>query len=649
MPRGRHIGILFLLLSLVLAGLILTDGLPHLRGPAPGTSEWYWPYLLRPFARWWPSILAGIAISLVGGWWLRRDDGRDDSWLLVSLACLSLALQLGLVYADRPHVGAELVDRTLSKASSGYLATAGEIDNLGEALRRYPELMPTFDNDHARTHPPGFIIAHWLTDHVLRRFPRLTEALARPATYWRCTDLWVLARPPSTAAALWLWSWLPPLLAALTVIPAYALSRRWYEPKIARLAALLAATLPALLLFVPTPDQIFAFLAALSLFLLISGLRHMRWGAVLTAGLIVSLMSFLSLGNVAWAALLSAYGVWWLLWPGEASEALRQEPRRWGMLLLFGMGAAVLWLFYWAGWGVAPWVVARAGLAQHYELVTSIRRYDWWLFYNLVDLFLFAGPPVAVGLVWRAGAAVRGRREHITEDGRLAILLLALLLAINLAGSTRGEVGRLWLVFMPAAAVVAGGVLGRRLGGWKGMWLLLVAQLILVLSIGLGWRPFYAVILPVERPAIATAAPPTYLDVAFPTPDDREIRLASLNVPRTVAEPGAAIEATLYWRANGPTLRPYTVFLQLLDDSGALIAQVDRWPAAGQWPSTCWVGGETIADPYVLDVPDDIAPGRYRLVTGLYDAGSGGRLVATDGRDAIELAEITIDSQRDPQ
>lgn len=271
MPRGRLISVLFLAVSLVLAGLILTDVWPVLRGPAPETSEWYWPHLLRPFARWWPSVLAGSALLGVSAWWLQRTDDRAARPLAL-LVLLSLALQLALHYADRPNVGAELVDRTLSKASNGYLATAGEIDDLKDALRRFPELMPAFDNDHARTHPPGFIAAMWLTDHALRRAPALAETLARPATYWRCTDLWVLARTPATAASLLLWSWLPPIMAALTVLPVYHLSRKWHSTRAARLAALLATTLPALLIFVPTPDQIFACLAALSLFLLVIGL-----------------------------------------------------------------------------------------------------------------------------------------------------------------------------------------------------------------------------------------------------------------------------------------------------------------------------------------------------------------------------------------
>lgn len=642
MPRGRRlIGVLFLLLSFILAGLILTDALPILRGPAPETSEWYWPYLLRPLDGWWPALLAGTLLILVGGWWLRREEERAGLPLLI-LVVVNLALQLGLIYADRPNIGAELVDRTLSKASNGYLATAGEIDDLNEALRHFPDLMPTFDNDHARTHPPGFIAAHWLTDHALREFPAVADILARPATYWRCTDLWVLSRSPSTAASLFIWAWIPPLLAALTVIPGYRLSRRWFDPLPARLATLLVATLPALLVFVPTPDQIFACLSLLSLLWLVAGLEEKRSATVLLSGLVVSLMSFLSLGNVAWGALLGGYILWWMLANWSKRGDSLTGARFWALPALFVTGAAVFWMVYWVGWGVAPWTIARVGLAQHYELVTSLRRYDWWLASNLVDFLIFAGPPVVVGLFWRAVSVIRRPRDRHADDGRITILLVLLLLVINLAGSTRGEVGRLWLVFMPTAAVVAGGVFGNRFNDRRSVWLLLVAQVVLVLSVGLAWRSLYAVILPVQRPVLGAAVPSSRTDLAFAVTADQAIRLTGYDLPLSTVGPGDVIDLTLYWQSHEPTLRPYTIFVQLLDTSGAIIAQQDRWPVDSQWPTTCWASGEVVPDRYLIAIPPDAVPGTYSLVTGLYDAVSGSRLRLTDGIDNFPVAEILV-------
>lgn len=642
MPRGRLIGSLFLLTSFILAVLILTDVWPYLRGPAPETSEWYWPYHLRPLLRWWPSVMIGLGVVVVGWWWLDRDDDRA-AWPLTTLVLLNLGLQLALVYADRPAVGAELVDRTLSKASNGYVATAAEIDDLDDALRRFPELMATFDNEHARTHPPGFVAAHWLTERALRAAPSLAETLARPPTLWRCTDLWVLARPPETAATLLVWAWLPPLLASLTVIPTYKLARRWTGARPAQLAALLTSMLPALSIFVPTPDQIFAFLGMWSLLLLVIGLQESRRGMVIAAGLIVSLMTLLSLGNAAWAGLLGVYAVMWTMWPTSMARTTVLARKSLGeIVVVFGLSVASLWLIYWIVWGVAPWTIAQVGLGQHYELVTSLRRYDWWLGYNILDFFLFAGPPVFVGLLWRVVESVRKKDIFENDAGRMALLLVLMLAGINLAGSTRGEVGRLWLLFMPVAAVVAGGFYARRWPERSGLWLIVVAQLIIVLSIGLGWRSFYAVILPVEQPEMTILEPERSLDVSFITPDGRSITLIGFNPPQTIFAQNEVLSLSLIWRADGPTLRPYTVFMQLLDPSGSIVTQQDRWPVEGRWPPTCWRAGEAIADPYVLTLPPGTQPGGFSLVTGLYDSSTGQRLRTVDGQDFIQLVDVLV-------
>lgn len=639
MPRGRIVALCFVLLAVALAVVIVSDVWPGLRGPAPGTSEWYWPHLVRPFTRWWPALLASAALLTFGARWLRQD-ARRDRWPAPGvLVLIGLALQLALIYADRPNVGAELVDRTLSKASSGYLATAGEINDLGAALRDFPALMPTFDNDHARTHPPGFIVLHWLTDHALRRVPRLAETLARPTTFWRCTDLWILSRPPATAAALFLWSWVPPLLAAVTCLPALALGRRWSGSTGARSSALLVATLPALLVFSPTPDQIFAFLSLASLWMLIKGLQEGRWAWLVVAGLVASLMTMLSLGNAAWAALLGLFALWYIISKSASGGVRFSSVRAWAPLLWLGLGTISLWLVYWIGWGVEPWSVAQVGLSQHYELVTSIRRYDWWLGYNLVDMLVFAGPPVVAGFLWLVVTALRPNDSRRSDVGRLALILASVLLAIHVAGSTRGEVGRLWLVFMPLAAVIAAVQFTAAWRDRAAIWLLLAAQVILALAIGLGWRPFYAVILPVERPEM----PPISEHVtsrrdAFLTPDGLTMTLLGAVAPDAMS--GETLPMTLIWGSDGPTLRPYTVFAQLLGDQG-LAAQHDGWPVKGRWPTTCWLPDETIVDVFAISLPGSMARGEYRLVIGLYDATTGERLPTATGTDSVEILRLS--------
>ena len=104
----RLLLLLLVVTTLALTLLILTDWLPFLRGPATETSEWYWPHLLRPFSRWWPSILMAGLLWLVAAWWLSPEisNRRRNFIALSGLILTSFLLQLALIYADRPDIGA---------------------------------------------------------------------------------------------------------------------------------------------------------------------------------------------------------------------------------------------------------------------------------------------------------------------------------------------------------------------------------------------------------------------------------------------------------------------------------------------------------------------------------------------------------------
>lgn len=667
MSRPRLLLALLAGATLILILLILTDAVPYLRGPAPGTSQWYWPYLLRPVEQWWAPVAAATLLWLIGGWWLKQQQTsrRLTAVTLLLLMAGTLLLQLALVYADRRYVSAELVDRTLSHLSGGYFGEAATSGEIGPLLRTYPAAMPYFSSDHLRTHPPGLFLLNWLTVRVWTAAPdaAVTESLARQAIAARCADLWLLEQPLPVAAALLGISFLPLLAAALAVLPAYALARRLMSVAAARLATLLVATLPALLLFAPQADQFFP-APTLTLFYcvhrgvslanrqqrtnedqksIVKGQESTAW--LFLAGLVLSLMTFLSLGN---AALLLPL----VLWPALA--VTNYHPPITGHQLLitrsllpgamaFILGAGSLWLLYWAGWGVAPWEIAQVSLQQHYTIVNQYRHYSWWLFFNLVDLLVYAGPVVITGFL---GAALG--KSPITKyqlesssltTGRLSLALLLFLLLLNFSGSTRAEVGRIWLFFMPLLALVSGAYWGRKLPGWRRGWVLAGWQLLLAVAVGLAWQPVRAVIVVPQRPPQPAAMAPTFpLSARF----GQNVLLTGYDLDESQVRSGGVLQLTLYWQAAGPAARPYTVFTHLVSGDGRLVAQQDNWPVQGQWPPTCWQRGETVIDPYHLELPADMVAGQYSLYVGLYDASDDSRLPTGDGRDALALRTITI-------
>lgn len=92
------------------------------------------------------------------------------------------------------------------------------------------------------------------------------------------------------------------------------------------------------------------------------------------------------------------------------------------------------------------------------------------------------------------------------------------------------------------------------------------------------------------------------------------------------AVPGGTLTLALFWRALRPPDDAYTIFVHLLDAQDQLVAGADREPLEGRFPTNAWPEGERVGSEHPLQLPPDLAPGSYRIVTGLYKRESGERL-----------------------
>lgn len=121
-----------------------------------------------------------------------------------------------------------------------------------------------------------------------------------------------------------------------------------------------------------------------------------------------------------------------------------------------------------------------------------------------------------------------------------------------------------------------------------------------------------------------------------PPPDDAAIRLAAAEF-EPVWQSGKAQPIALWWHVAETVSVDYTVFLHLRDDNNQLIAQADGPPLDGWYPTSWWQTGERVTDAHTFLVPDNIPPGIYHLVTGLYDPISGGRLGDEQHLGTVEI------------
>ncbi len=124
------------------------------------------------------------------------------------------------------------------------------------------------------------------------------------------------------------------------------------------------------------------------------------------------------------------------------------------------------------------------------------------------------------------------------------------------------------------------------------------------------------------------------------------IGLAQYEVSDTTLTPGGQLFVSLTWQSVRPVQEDYTVFLHLEGPKG-VVAQNDRPPLSGYYPTSAWSPGDLVPDRVRLLVGARVPEGTYRLVAGLYRLQDGARLPVTapDGTpvgDHIPLGEIRI-------
>jgi hypothetical protein len=108
--------------------------------------------------------------------------------------------------------------------------------------------------------------------------------------------------------------------------------------------------------------------------------------------------------------------------------------------------------------------------------------------------------------------------------------------------------------------------------------------------------------------------------------------------------PGAVALVRLVWAGERPLTTRYKVTVQLLDQRGQVVAQHDSEPGGGALLTNQWTPGEPVVDNHGVFVPPGTPPGRYRLVTAVYDPATGARLPAPDESTEWRLGEIVVES-----
>ncbi len=131
------------------------------------------------------------------------------------------------------------------------------------------------------------------------------------------------------------------------------------------------------------------------------------------------------------------------------------------------------------------------------------------------------------------------------------------------------------------------------------------------------------------------------LDVEF----GNQIVLKDISMRRDNIDPGEKLIVSLHWTPEQNIVKDYTVFVQLIDWSKhEVVAQNDSEPAWGRSPTSLWTPGLSVWDTHIVYLPDDLQPGTYDLIVGLYDADTLERLpIADQTHDYYSNIQVVVD------
>jgi methylthioxylose transferase len=375
--------------------------------------------------------LGGRELGLPYPPFVGRWDPRATAWAFAAAALLALAI----------WAGPRLLSPTLNPAAFAaavYGLTLALRLALGATSNGTAGWSHVFDPDGfegpneylpaltALTHGPGFFL-----DRFAELVPALpVHAAGHPPGLLLAIDAFGIATPERLAAVC--------IAGGALVAPlAYVLARSILDERRARIAGLLTATAPSVLLFGATSaDALYAVLGLVVAIPLASQRRSANVvGALSLAGASLFAWSLLAVG--AWAALLA-----WRRAGFKHAIALALVCAA-ALIAVHGAFAALT--------GFDPIGTLRATEQVYRFGIASERPYWYWLPGSPTAFLLMLGLPIA----WFALRALAAG-----DDAAIAVFAVIAIAAA--AGFTKAEVERIWLFIAPFACLAAATMLDGR-------------------------------------------------------------------------------------------------------------------------------------------------------------------------------------------
>lgn len=451
-------------------------------------GQWFWPLRGLPVPIGSSALLGVIVMAWATGYiiyllGLKTSPKPDQYVIAVVLCCLAaFSMVAGLYMGEQvPYMR---VARTVCSVSAlPYYGEAVAADDMGALLRSYgdAEVRQALP-DRIRTHPPGAVLYFLCARRLILNSPTLLQFSRRliASEGIHPDDLALLSRgltPVRMTAGDVAAGFLAGLFLTLTgaLIPAgiFLIGTAVSDKKTASVAALLSAAIPSLLLFVPSIEGFGVLIVMCALGTYLWSLRRGSYALAAISGLLWAATFLWSIGLLVLALPAAAVLASYLNSSrahddtGLTDEQTQQHTSQTRALAASAVALAVF---------VAAFVVLH--LATGYRPVTNMavilqaqkqimtaagRGHLTWTFMNLYEFGLFLGPTLAVtslagivcAILCNCPECAQSRSRSSRAMTYMGAGLLVAFLLLDATGSTRGEVGRIWVFFMPLLALYA--------------------------------------------------------------------------------------------------------------------------------------------------------------------------------------------------
>lgn len=439
-PRISFLFILFFTLLFCL--LLSLDVTPLLRGPAPYPPEWQWEYL---FINTLSKIYLPILILLLTVGLFYRIEAKkivnktSPLTLLFLLILLSFSFQLSILFFSRSDIPV-LIHRIINPDLNSYFTASLQVENPINFLKNYEEEMKQFVY-HARSHPPGAILIFYGINQFIAPFTFFIDFVNTISpNHGDVKLIWNTLLPIDKASAVFSAFFLP-FLSTLTIVPLFKTAKRLYGETVAIRSSVVYVFIPSIVLFVPINDVFLPLFSVGAFYFLLKGLQDKKQFSFFLSGFILFLgVTF----NLALLPLLVMFFVFALFYIRKNKFKIFNYVNH-GFLFTIGFFLPPILLYLFLDFNFIRLIQIILAEVPHIHT----RSYTTWLFYNVYDFFIFVGIPLAIIFLTQIKNLFTLRARPFAKIDILFAAFLIMFVIVDITGSTRGETGRIWSIFMP--------------------------------------------------------------------------------------------------------------------------------------------------------------------------------------------------------